>query len=82
MKKLIGVNRDADAHWVGNGFPVRTIFSYQAKRSTLSAAAPRRGESPNSRRYSRPKGHRVPRQAHEVSDWRRLGQPVATDGDG
>ncbi len=22
-------NRDADAHWIGNGFPVRTLFSYQ-----------------------------------------------------
>lgn len=30
MKKLIGVSRDADAHWVGNGFPVRTVFSYQS----------------------------------------------------
>ena len=32
MKKLIGINRDADAHWVGDGFPVRTIFSYPDAR--------------------------------------------------
>jgi hypothetical protein len=80
VKKLIGINRDADAHWVGNGFPVRTIFSYQAKRSTLSAAAPRRGESPNSRRYSRPKGHRVPRQAHEVGSLHHRGDVTAPFG--
>ena len=36
MKKLIGIHRDAEAHWVGNGFPVRTIFSYQAPGPCLS----------------------------------------------
>ena len=36
MKKLIGINRDADAHWVGNGFPVRTIFSYQTLGQCIS----------------------------------------------
>src|SRR5690242_16669269 len=36
MKKLIGINRDADAHWVGNGFPVRTIFSYQSLGQCIS----------------------------------------------
>jgi redox-sensitive bicupin YhaK (pirin superfamily) len=36
VKKLIGINRDADAHWVGNGFPVRTIFSYQSLGQCIS----------------------------------------------
>ena len=36
MKKLIGINRDADAHWVGNGFPVRTIFSFQTLGQWIS----------------------------------------------
>lgn len=36
MKKLIGIHRDADAHWVGNGFPVRTIFSYQTLGQCIS----------------------------------------------
>lgn len=29
MKTLVSVNRDAPVHWVGNGFPVRTLFSHQ-----------------------------------------------------
>lgn len=29
MKKLIGIHRGAEAHWVGDGFPVRTLFSHQ-----------------------------------------------------
>src|SRR5512139_1404339 len=29
MKKILDVRRDAPAHWVGDGFPVRTLFSYQ-----------------------------------------------------
>ncbi|HEY7156000.1 MAG TPA: pirin family protein [Gemmataceae bacterium] len=36
MKKLIGINRDADAHWVGDGFPVRTIFSFQTLGQCIS----------------------------------------------
>lgn len=36
MKKLIGINRDADSHWVGNGFPVRTLFSYQTLGQCIS----------------------------------------------
>ncbi|HEX7447070.1 MAG TPA: pirin family protein [Pirellulales bacterium] len=36
MKKLIAIHRDADAHWVGNGFPVRTIFSYQTLGQCIS----------------------------------------------
>lgn len=36
MKKLIGIHRDAEAHWVGNGFPVRTLFSYQSHGPSIS----------------------------------------------
>ena len=36
MKKLIDIHRDADAHWVGNGFPVRTIFSFQTLGQSIS----------------------------------------------
>lgn len=36
MKELIGITRNADAHWVGDGFPVRTIFSYQSHSSRIS----------------------------------------------
>ncbi len=28
MKKLLRVHRSSDKHWVGNGFPVSSIFSY------------------------------------------------------
>lgn len=28
-KKLLSIQRSADRHWVGDGFPVRTLFSYQ-----------------------------------------------------
>jgi redox-sensitive bicupin YhaK (pirin superfamily) len=36
MKRLIGVHRDADAHWVGDGFPVRTIFSFHSLGEAIS----------------------------------------------
>jgi quercetin 2,3-dioxygenase len=36
MKKLISMHRDAEAHWVGNGFPVRTIFSFQTLGQCIS----------------------------------------------
>lgn len=36
MRKLIRVSRDAHAHWVGNGFPVRTMFSYQTLGQCIS----------------------------------------------
>ena len=29
MKTLIGIHRGAEAHWVGDGFPVRSLFSHQ-----------------------------------------------------
>jgi quercetin 2,3-dioxygenase len=36
MKKLLSIHRDANAHWVGDGFPVRTIFSFQSLGSAIS----------------------------------------------
>jgi redox-sensitive bicupin YhaK (pirin superfamily) len=30
MKQLTGVERGGDPHWVGNGFPVHTFFSYDS----------------------------------------------------
>ncbi len=36
MKKLVGITRNADAHWVGDGFPVRTIFSFQSLGPRIS----------------------------------------------
>ena len=29
MKKVLSIHRVESGHWVGDGFPVRTIFSYQ-----------------------------------------------------
>jgi len=31
MKNVNRIQRSTDSHWVGNGFPVRTVFSYQDK---------------------------------------------------
>lgn len=36
MKLLLDVRRNAGGHWVGDGFPVRTLFSYQDSTSTTS----------------------------------------------
>jgi redox-sensitive bicupin YhaK (pirin superfamily) len=30
MKKLIGIHQAISSHWVGDGFPVRTVFSYNS----------------------------------------------------
>ncbi len=35
-KKLRCIQRSADRHWVGNGFPVRTLFSYPNLGAVLS----------------------------------------------
>lgn len=35
MKKLRQILRTADRHWVGNGFPVRTLFDYQRLGSQI-----------------------------------------------
>jgi redox-sensitive bicupin YhaK (pirin superfamily) len=36
VKKLRCIQRSAGSHWVGNGFPVRTLFSYPNLGSVLS----------------------------------------------
>jgi redox-sensitive bicupin YhaK (pirin superfamily) len=36
MKKVLGIHRGGDAHWVGDGFPVRTIFSHQSLGPRIS----------------------------------------------
>ncbi len=36
IKKLRCIQRSVDRHWVGNGFPVRTLFSYPNLGSVLS----------------------------------------------
>jgi redox-sensitive bicupin YhaK (pirin superfamily) len=36
VKKLHGIQRSAGSHWVGNGFPVRSLFSYLNLGSVLS----------------------------------------------
>lgn len=36
MKQILSKRRVTDTHWVGNGFPVRTIFSYHDLGRELS----------------------------------------------
>ena len=36
IKKLRGIHHSVDRHWVGNGFPVRTLFAYPNLGSVLS----------------------------------------------
>jgi len=36
LKKLRSIQRSADRHWVGNGFPVRTLFGYSNLGPVLS----------------------------------------------
>ncbi|HLF97525.1 MAG TPA: pirin family protein [Methylococcaceae bacterium] len=36
QKKLLDIRRNAERHWVGNGFPVRTLFSYSNTGAILS----------------------------------------------
>jgi redox-sensitive bicupin YhaK (pirin superfamily) len=33
---VLGIHETADAHWVGDGFPVRTLFSYNDAGAELS----------------------------------------------
>jgi hypothetical protein len=35
-KKLRSILRSVDRHWVGNGFPVRTLFAYASLGEALS----------------------------------------------
>ena len=36
MKKLLNVLRSENGHWVGDGFPVRSLFSYQGDTKAIS----------------------------------------------
>ncbi len=36
MKKVLSIHRGGEAHWVGDGFPVRTAFHYQDLGSELT----------------------------------------------
>jgi redox-sensitive bicupin YhaK (pirin superfamily) len=36
MKKLLRIHRSSEAHWVGNGFPVRSVFDYNGLGQELS----------------------------------------------
>jgi quercetin 2,3-dioxygenase len=36
MKSVIAIHSNNQAHWVGDGFPVRTLFSYQSMGEQLS----------------------------------------------
>ncbi|HRK57386.1 MAG TPA: pirin family protein [Burkholderiaceae bacterium] len=36
MKRVIGIYGNAHSHWVGDGFPVRTLFSYSAQGAQIS----------------------------------------------
>lgn len=36
MKQILGVHGNRDAHWVGDGFPVRSLFSYNSLGASVS----------------------------------------------
>ncbi|MFJ4351244.1 pirin family protein [Pseudomonas sp. NPDC089428] len=36
MKKILGIHRSPHAHWVGDGFPVRSLFTYDNLASKIS----------------------------------------------
>jgi redox-sensitive bicupin YhaK (pirin superfamily) len=36
MKRLVGIQGNDEGHWVGNGFPVRTLFFYQQLGKEMS----------------------------------------------
>ncbi|HMJ65822.1 MAG TPA: pirin family protein [Candidatus Binatia bacterium] len=36
MKKLLRIHRSSEVHWVGNGFPVRSVFNYNGLGRELS----------------------------------------------
>ncbi|MGC1274735.1 MAG: pirin family protein [Planctomycetaceae bacterium] len=36
MKKILDIQRDIRPHWVGDGFPVRSLFSYQGDAAAIS----------------------------------------------
>ena len=40
MKKILGVHASPRPHWVGDGFPVRSMFSYGDKGKDVSPFLP------------------------------------------
>jgi quercetin 2,3-dioxygenase len=36
MKKLLRIHQSSGMHWVGNGFPVRSVFEYNGLGRELS----------------------------------------------
>ena len=36
MKKLLRINQSSGMHWVGNGFPARSVFDYNGLGRELS----------------------------------------------
>ena len=36
LKQLRGIERSLDRHWVGDGFPVRSVFEYRGQGEVLS----------------------------------------------
>jgi quercetin 2,3-dioxygenase len=36
MKKILGIYGNPDQHWVGDGFPVRSLFSYNGLGQRIS----------------------------------------------
>lgn len=36
MKKILGIHQNPNAHWVGDGFPVRSLFTYDHLASQIS----------------------------------------------
>ena len=36
MKKILGIHKPPQQHWVGDGFPVRSLFSYSSHAEPLS----------------------------------------------
>lgn len=36
VKKLLRIQRQVNQHWVGDGFPIRTLFSYSALEPVIS----------------------------------------------
>jgi len=36
MKKILGIHHSPNAHWVGDGFPVRSLFTYDTLASQIS----------------------------------------------
>lgn len=36
MKKVLGIYGNANRHWVGDGFPVRSLFSYNTLGQHIS----------------------------------------------